>query len=178
MPPTPSPDPTLGRFEFVVAGVRYESTQFRVVDGLRLSLTLTALGGEAVAAVLGSLGGGASLSSALDAELGAVDLSKLRGAFLDGTIERWILDVLRQTYRDGVSLDSSKAGNGLDQFRPPSGNFFDLYAVAAKVVEGNGWLPLPAGLLDELAGAAKAAIVSRLEGGDDSAPSSGGSATD
>ena len=176
MPPTP-PDPNLGRFRFEVAGVSYESTQFRVVDGLRLSLTLTALGGEAVAAVLGSLGGGASLASALDAELGAVDLSKLRGAFLDGTIERWIFDVLRQTYREGVSLDSSKTGNALDQFRPPSGNFFDLYAVAAKVVEGNGWLPLPAGLLGKLGEAAAKVLESKLEGGDDSAPSSGGSAT-
>jgi len=172
--PQSSPDPHAGRFAFTVGGVSYESNQFRVRDGLRISLALSAIGAEAVAAVLSSLGGGASLSKALDQELGAIDLSKLRGAFLDGTVEALVLDVLRQTYRDGVVLDVDTAGNALDQFR---GNYFELYAVAAKVIEGNGWLPLPAGLLGKLGTAATKAIDKALEGGDSSTRSDDGNAT-
>lgn len=161
MPPLPSADPHNGRFAFVVNGVQYESTQFRTRDGLRLSLLLTALGGEAAVAVIGAIAGGASLSSLMDAKidgLDKIDLSKLRPVFLDGTVEAFIFDVLRQTFRNGKTLDESKPGNALDEFRPPRGSFADLYLVALKVIQGNGWMPLPPGLFDKLATAATAKI--------------------
>lgn len=139
-----------GRFEFTIndqAGQphRYEVNLHRVAAGLRISLALVALGLEALAGAFAK-GGVSTLGEALEVDIGGIDLSSLRAAVLSGVVEGLIFDVLRESYRDGVSLDSTTAGNALDAYR---GNYAELYAAAWRVIQGNGWLPLPGGLLDK-----------------------------
>jgi len=178
MPPTAPPDPNAGRFAFVVNGVHYESNQFRQRDGLRLSLMVAALGGEALVTALSAIASApGGLKSVLDGSIGKVDLAGLRQSFKDGTIEAFLFDVLRQTYRAGIVLDVDKVPNGLDLFRPPTGNSFDLYAVALKVIVGNGWTPPLDGSLGELLATAKKAIKAKAAELDDSAQQGDGSAT-
>lgn len=141
-------------FSFTVSGVSYESFPFRVRDGLKLSLALSAIGAEALIRVLGPaakalLAKGGKLSEALDTDLSSleidfsgVDLGQLRATLIDGTGEALILDLLRQTYRAGKTLDAEAAGNALDAFQ---GSYGDLYRVVWKVIEGNGFLPRLAG---------------------------------
>lgn len=141
-------------FYFTVSGVSYESFPFRILDGLRLSLALSAIGAEALIRVLGPaakalLAKGGKLSEALETDLSSleidfsgIDLGQLRSTLLDGTGEALILDLLRQTYREGKTLDSTVAGNALDAFR---GSYGDLYRVVWEVIQGNGFLPRLAG---------------------------------
>lgn len=136
------------RFTFAVGGVQYESTQFTVAEGLPLSLRLTTVLGEPLVGLLAGAAAGGSMGSVLDGNIGdtlaKLDLSSIRETLSSGLGEAMVFDLLRNTYRDGVSLDSNAPSNALNEFR---GAYASLYQVCWWVIVGNGLLPLPPGLL-------------------------------